>query len=831
MSSILAAQPGRFSLRQASARSDRHADAARPQQQRARRLRHLVLALGGLAVASILAGTAFNLWRIHDEVIHLGDESLLSLASMLAEQTLRSTHTVDVILRSAAEGARRGDGRDGLAPPQVLQRRLREIVAHTPYVSALLVSDASGKLLLDTAQLPPRPIRYDVSEFLRAHRDDLRTPAQPSPLLIGRMDGEPNIMVSRALQAPNGAFLGVITAIVDPAYFLGPFGLPELGPHGAVRLLRRDGVLLTAYPATVAAATRNYRDSPLLTQGVEAGGGLIRHAGTAVPGERISAIRLVEGYPLAVTVTSSLDFILRNWYRNAALSTAIAVVTAVLLGLIALWLAHQLRIDEELRSILIESEERLQAIIQSAMDAIIIADAEQRIVLFNAAAEQIFSCPSAKAIGANFSRFVRGHLLQSQLPYAANGDTASAPMHKIAQHLALTGMRADGAEFPIDASISQVQLHGTNLFIVILRDVTERKQVEAALRANEQRYRTLFSQAMDGILLLDTEGNLVDANDSFARMHGYGVDELLRMNLRALDTPESLTHTPARIRRVLGGETIGFEVEQFHKDGHVVPLDVAASKIDIDGKTFVLAFHRDITERRRAEQEIKRSQQELRGLSKAANEALEAERRRTARELHDELGQSLTALKMDLESLRSVLPPDQPELGERTLAMHALLDSTIAATRRIAADLRPLMLDDLGLAAALDWLTHNFSKHTGIATDLVIDDSVAQVPEPLASALYRITQESLTNVAKYAQATSVEIRLERDGDWVELTVRDNGRGIDAADQEKRGAFGLLGIRERVTLLGGEVAIKGKRGHGSEVCARIPLAAAGAEAAA
>jgi signal transduction histidine kinase len=238
----------------------------------------------------------------------------------------------------------------------------------------------------------------------------------------------------------------------------------------------------------------------------------------------------------------------------------------------------------------------------------------------------------------------------------------------------------------------------------------------------------------------------------------------------------------------------------------------------------VLAFHRDITERKRAEQELKRSQRELRGLSKAANEALEAERRRTARELHDELGQSLTALKMDLESLRSALPPGQPELSERALAMHALLDGTIAATRRIAADLRPLMLDDLGLAAALDWLTHNFSKHTGIATDLVIDDAVAQVPEPIASALYRITQESLTNVAKYAHATSAEIRLEEDGDWVELSVRDNGRGIDAADHGKRGAYGLLGIRERVSLLGGEVAITGEPGRGSEVRARIPLAA-------
>jgi len=325
--------------------------------------------------------------------------------------------------------------------------------------------------------------------------------------------------------------------------------------------------------------------------------------------------------------------------------------------------------------------------------------------------------------------------------------------------------------------------------------------------------------------LLGPEGNVVDVNDSFARMHGYAIDELLKMHLRDLDTPETLALAPERLRRILQGETIGFEVEHFHKGGHVLPLDVATSAIDIDGELYVLAFHRDITERRRAEQELRRSQRELRGLSKAANEALEAERRRTARELHDELGQLLTALKMDLESLRSALPPDEPDLARRAQAMHAMLDSTIAATRRIAADLRPLMLDDLGLAAALDWLTQNFSKQTGIATDLIIDDTVAQVPEPIASALYRITQESLTNVTKYAQATTTEIRLERDGDWVELTVRDNGRGIEEADRNKLGTFGLLGIRERVMLLSGEIAIRGEPGRGSEVRARIPLAAA------
>jgi PAS domain S-box-containing protein len=817
-------------LRQHSARPDKHADESLPRPEVARRLRSLVLGLGALAVLAVLAGTVLTLWREHGEVSARAEEHLQGLAQLLAEQTVRSTHAVDAILGAAADDAIRAGPPDRLAVSGELHRRLRKITANMPYIRALMLCDASGKLLLHTQQYPTLPLDYGDREFFRAHRDNRAGSARPLPPVVSKMDGERGVAVSRGLRAADGHFLGVILAIVDPDYLLSPLASGELGPDGTVRLLRRDGMLLTGYPVAIAAAAGNLRDTALFTQGVEAGRPLIHHIGTVTKVERVSAIYPIPGYPLVITVTSSASFILKTWNRNAWLFGTIAAVTAMLLGAITLSLARQLRIDEELKSSVIESEARLRAIIESAMDAIIITDARQRIVLFNAAAEQIFRCPGADAIGTDLGRFIPVQHL-APLPLPAAGDAAAAALRHSGEHLALTGIRADGAQFPIDASISPVQLRGVAHFVVILRDITERKQVEAALRENERRYRNLFSHAMDGILLLDIEGNVIDVNDSFARMHGYTTAELLRMNLRNLDTPETQALAPERIRRVLQGESLGFEIEQYHRDGHIMPLDVAASAIDIDGKMYILAFHRDITERRRAEQELRRSQQELRGLSKAANEALEAERRRTARELHDELGQSLTALKMDLESLRGDLPPGQPELAERAQAMHALLDGTIAATRRIAADLRPLMLDDLGLAAALDWLTHNFSQHTGIATDLVIDNAVAQVPEPIASALYRITQESLTNVAKYAQAGMAEIRLELDGDWVQLLVRDDGRGIEAADQEKRGAFGLLGIRERVTLLGGEVTIKGVAGKGSELRARIPLAAAGAETAA
>lgn len=685
-------------MQQYSDQPDRHAGDV-PPPKRARRLRHLVLGLGALAVAAVLAGTALSLWRMYDEATQRAEEHLLGLAQILGEQTLRSMHAVDAILRAAADDAQTAGRGDRFPSASELHRHLREIIVHAPYVRALLLFDADGKRVIHTATYPP-PIAYGESELFNAHRDRSARQAGPARPVVARIGGERDLAVSHGLNDPDGRFLGVVAAVVDPAYFLGPQGLRELGPDGAMRLLRSDGILLTGYPMAIA-ATANYRSSALFTQGVAAGRQLIRHAGVAVAGERMSAIRPIENYPLVVTVTSSTDFVLRSWYRSAALFGAMAAVTAVFLGLITLTLARQLRIDEELKSTVMESEERLHAIIQSAMDAIITVDERQRVVLFNAAAQQIFRCPSAEAIGTDIGRFVRGRLLEPAPEHSAEFDETGAPVHKMGQHLALTGVRAGGAEFPIDASVSRVQLQGAGLYIVILRDITER---------------------------------------------------------------------------------------------------------------------------RRAEQALKRSQQELRGLSKAANEALEAERRRTARELHDELGQALTALKMDLESLRSALPPGLPDLWGRLQSMHVLLDGTIAATRRIAADLRPLMLDDLGLAAALDWLTHNFSTRTGIATDLVIDDTVAQVPEPIASALYRITQESLTNVAKYAHASTAEIRLERDGDWVQLLVRDNGRGIGPADQDKRGTFGLLGIRERVVLLGGEVSIRGKPGQGSEVRARIPLAA-------
>jgi signal transduction histidine kinase len=205
-------------------------------------------------------------------------------------------------------------------------------------------------------------------------------------------------------------------------------------------------------------------------------------------------------------------------------------------------------------------------------------------------------------------------------------------------------------------------------------------------------------------------------------------------------------------------------------------------------------------------------------------EVRETERTRIARELHDELGQALTALKMDVDLLDATLPRERADLLERIEAMRELLDFTVATTRRISADLRPLVLDDLGLGAAAEWLMQNVVQRAELAWTLHVDPACAELAEPQASALFRILQESLTNVTRHAQASKVDVRLERSDNEAILTVSDDGIGIDQAARPKPGSFGLRGINERVLLLGGSIAISGEPGRGTTIVARVPLGA-------
>ena len=221
--------------------------------------------------------------------------------------------------------------------------------------------------------------------------------------------------------------------------------------------------------------------------------------------------------------------------------------------------------------------------------------------------------------------------------------------------------------------------------------------------------------------------------------------------------------------------------------------------------------------------ELRRSREELHEMANASATAREQEKSRIARELHDELAQSLTALKMDLAWLEAHLPPGNAQTVSRAAAMRDLLDATVAATRRIAADLRPLMLDDLGLVPAVEWLVQNLERHHGIECRLAVDPPDLELGDPQSTAVFRIVQESLTNVARHSDASRVEVALSRVNGHVRLRVRDNGRGFDPGTPRRPNSFGLVGLRERVHLVEGRIDVDSVPGRGTVIEVSIPLA--------
>lgn len=241
----------------------------------------------------------------------------------------------------------------------------------------------------------------------------------------------------------------------------------------------------------------------------------------------------------------------------------------------------------------------------------------------------------------------------------------------------------------------------------------------------------------------------------------------------------------------------------------------------------VPAIHRTLREanerldRKRAEERLHESREQLRALSVYLQYVREEERTRIAREVHDELGQALTGIKLDLAWLAVRLPRSQRPMLEKVADMSAHIDATIQAVRRIATELRPGILDDLGLVAALEWQANEFQGRTGITCRVTSSLPEEQLDADLNTAFFRIFQETLTNVIRHANASRVDVHLAPVDDTIVLTVRDNGRGITPSEIRDRRSIGLLGMGERAALLGGKVDIRGAPGQGTAVTVRIP----------
>jgi PAS domain S-box-containing protein len=369
----------------------------------------------------------------------------------------------------------------------------------------------------------------------------------------------------------------------------------------------------------------------------------------------------------------------------------------------------------------------------------------------------------------------------------------------------------------------------TVLAVVLFYQQTgQRRAADVALHSAEARVDDVVEAAMDAIITVDENQRIVLFNRAAENVFGYGRGAVLGQSLEIL--------MPARVRdshhkhithfgrtgvtsRRMGDQTV---LVGRREDGEEFPIEASISQHSESGCRFFTVILRDVTDRVRVETALRRSKDELRELAAAASSVREQEKSRVARELHDELAQSLTALKMDVNWLKERMAAGQEPLVTKLESMQAMLDTTVKATRRISSDLRPLMLDDLGLIPAAEWLVNNFIQRHGIDCRFTADPPDLDLQDPHATAIFRIMQESLTNVARHAHASHVDITLDGCDGEITLRVRDNGCGFAPADPRKPNSFGLVGLRERVYLLDGEITVDTAPGKGATIEVRIPM---------
>jgi PAS domain S-box-containing protein len=418
---------------------------------------------------------------------------------------------------------------------------------------------------------------------------------------------------------------------------------------------------------------------------------------------------------------------------------------------------------------------RLAGLLDAAMDAIITVDEGQRIVLYNRAAERIFGWTADEMRGQPLERLIPDRFTASHADHVRRFGRTGVTSRRMSGSAIVYGKRASGEEFPIDASISQIDSPDGKLYTVILRDVTERVQAEQAQMRLAQRLAGLLDSAMDAIISIDAQERVVLYNRAAEKIFGWTPGEVLGKPLEKLmpvryrrSHRQHVQHfgsTGVTSRRMGDRSSV---VYGQRKNGEEFPMEASISQLDTDeGKVYTVIL-RDITERVRQQNELATFAAESAGVR-------EQEKSRIARELHDELAQTLTALKMDTIVVRDSLQADPKAATAKLTGMLAMLDTAVSSTRRIAADLRPLILDDLGFAPAVEWAVQNFTHRSGVPARLDLDENL-ELREPYATAAFRIVQEALQNVAKHARASQVDVKVRREEEAIILSAHPEREG-------------------------------------------------------
>ncbi len=365
-------------------------------------------------------------------------------------------------------------------------------------------------------------------------------------------------------------------------------------------------------------------------------------------------------------------------------------------------------------------------------------------------------------------------------------------------------------------------------YVGTITDITELKRVEEAIKKSEEQYRVLVQEASEGIFISDAIGHFLTVNASACKISQYTEQELLCMTVYDFFSVADLAMNPLQYESLRKGNTVILEREMKRKDGAFIHLEIT-SKLLTDGR--VLSLARDIEERIKTQQEIKQTNEKLRELTTHLQHVREEERVRIGREIHDELGQQLTAIKMDavwidqkITASGEFIPADKTDTLIKTKLKNIiqLLDGSNQSIRRILSELRPAILHDYGLHDSLEWLNEQLTANTGILINFESNAIEFKMPEKVAICVFRVYQEAFTNITKYSHAGKVATSLYIADNTLKVTIEDDGQGFDVANLKTTKSFGILGMKERIHSVGGNFELISSKGKGTKIAVSIPL---------
>ena len=354
-------------------------------------------------------------------------------------------------------------------------------------------------------------------------------------------------------------------------------------------------------------------------------------------------------------------------------------------------------------------------------------------------------------------------------------------------------------------------------------DITDRRKAEEELSLSEQKYRLLFyNNPLPMWMVTIPDLMIIDVNDAAIKQYGYTREEFLKLSTKDLRPAEDVENFLKEVDEMKPGVINIRAWRHKKKDGTIINVETYSHQIIYEGRMVWLGLSHDVTEEYKAKELLQKSYEDIRMLASNLQSIREDERTKIAREIHDELGQQLTGLKMDMHWLNRKIRSEDDEVNQKMKDSIELINNTITTVRKIATDLRPSILDDLGLLAALEWQSEEFGRRSGI--EVIFSNKAGDITMAprVSTALFRIYQEVLTNIARHANATKVEALLDSDDKKLYFSIKDNGAGFDVSQIKEKKTLGLLGIKERSLLIGGTYEINSKPGQGAEVKISIPL---------